>query len=63
MHVRAVERQGSTPWGDGELIPFAMRIVHLTHDAEALARLRLPAEAMALIRQRSGRAYDAALVT
>ena len=39
-----------------------MRIVHLTHDAEALARLRSPAEAIALIRDRSGRAYDPGLV-
>ena len=46
----------------GERIPLAMRIVHLTHDAEALARLRSPAEAIPLIRQRSGRAYDPALV-
>ena len=47
----------------GEQIPLAMRIVHLTQDAEALARLRSPAEAITLIRQRSGRAYDPALVT
>ena len=47
----------------GERIPLAMRIVHLTHDAEALARLRSPAEAIALIRERSGRAYDPDLVT
>src|ERR1035438_668849 len=46
----------------GERIPLAMRIVHLTHDAEALARLRSPAEAIALIRERSGRAYDPGLV-
>ncbi len=47
----------------GEQIPLPMRIVHLTHDAEVLARLRSPAEAITLIRQRSGRAYDPALVT
>jgi HD-GYP domain-containing protein (c-di-GMP phosphodiesterase class II) len=46
----------------GDAIPLAMRIVHLTHDAEALARLRSPAEAVAVIRERSGRAYDPALV-
>jgi HD-GYP domain-containing protein (c-di-GMP phosphodiesterase class II) len=46
----------------GERIPLAMRIVHLTHDAEALARLRSPAEAIGLIRERSGRAYDPGLV-
>jgi HD-GYP domain-containing protein (c-di-GMP phosphodiesterase class II) len=47
----------------GDQIPLAMRIVHLTHDAEALARLRSPAEAVTLIRERSGRAYDPDLVT
>jgi len=47
----------------GEQIPLAMRIVHLTHDTEALARLRSPAEAITLIRQRSGRAYDPELVS
>src|ERR1022692_469587 len=47
----------------GQSIPLAMRIVHLTHDAEALARLRSPAEAITLIRARSGRAYDPELVT
>jgi HD-GYP domain-containing protein (c-di-GMP phosphodiesterase class II) len=46
----------------GERIPLGMRIVHLTHDVEALARLRSPAEAIALIRERSGRAYDPGLV-
>jgi HD-GYP domain-containing protein (c-di-GMP phosphodiesterase class II) len=46
----------------GEQIPLAMRIVHLTHDAEALARLRSPAEAITLIRERSGHAYDPGLV-
>src|ERR1700731_3632289 len=42
----------------GERIPLPMRIVHLAQDAEALARLRSPGEAVAVIRQRSGRAYD-----
>ena len=46
----------------GEQIPLPMRIVHLTQDAEALARLRSPAEAVTVIRERSGRAYDPALV-
>jgi HD-GYP domain-containing protein (c-di-GMP phosphodiesterase class II) len=45
----------------GEQIPLPMRVVHLAQDAEALARLRSPAEAIALIRARSGRAYDPAL--
>jgi HD-GYP domain-containing protein (c-di-GMP phosphodiesterase class II) len=46
----------------GERIPLAMRIVHLANDAEALARLRSPGEAITLIQERSGRAYDPALV-
>jgi HD-GYP domain-containing protein (c-di-GMP phosphodiesterase class II) len=46
----------------GEQIPLPMRIAHLTQDAEALARLRSPAEAIMVIRQRSGHAYDPALV-
>jgi HD-GYP domain-containing protein (c-di-GMP phosphodiesterase class II) len=46
----------------GDQIPIAMRIVHLSHDAEALARLHSPAEAIGLIRERSGRAYDPWLV-
>jgi len=46
----------------GEQIPLAMRIVHLAQDAEALARLGSPQEAVAAIRERSGRAYDPALV-
>jgi HD-GYP domain-containing protein (c-di-GMP phosphodiesterase class II) len=46
----------------GERIPLPMRIVHLAQDAEALARLRSPAEAAAVIRARSGRAYDPGLV-
>ena len=46
----------------GEQIPLPMRIVHLSQDAEALARLRSPAEAVTVIRQRSGHAYDPTLV-
>jgi HD-GYP domain-containing protein (c-di-GMP phosphodiesterase class II) len=46
----------------GERIPLPMRIVHLAQDAEALARLRSPGEAITLIKRRSGRAYDPALV-
>jgi len=46
----------------GEQIPVPMRIVHLVQDAEALARLRSPAEAITAIRGRSGRAYDPGLV-
>jgi HD-GYP domain-containing protein (c-di-GMP phosphodiesterase class II) len=46
----------------GKSIPLPMRVVHLAQDAEALARLRSPDEAVAVIRERSGRAYDPALV-
>ena len=46
----------------GELIPLPMRVVHLAQDAEALARLHSPAEAVAIVKDRSGRAYDPALV-
>ena len=45
----------------GEQIPLPMRIVHLAQDAEALARLRSPGEAITVIQERSGRAYDPAL--
>ena len=45
----------------GERIPVPMRIVHLAQDAEMLARLRTPEEAVTVIKLRSGRAYDPAL--
>jgi response regulator RpfG family c-di-GMP phosphodiesterase len=38
----------------GERIPLPMRIVHLVQDAEALARLRSPEEAITAIQERSG---------
>lgn len=40
--------------------PAEMRVMHLAHDAEALARLRSPGEAISVIRDRSGHAYDPA---
>jgi HD-GYP domain-containing protein (c-di-GMP phosphodiesterase class II) len=46
----------------GDAIPLPMRIVHLTHDMEALARLRSPAEAIGLARDRAGATYDPSLV-
>lgn len=46
----------------GSAIPLAMRIVHLTHDMEAIARLRSPATAMAAATDRSDRTYDPELV-
>jgi HD-GYP domain-containing protein (c-di-GMP phosphodiesterase class II) len=42
----------------GEQIPLAMRIVHVTHDMEAIARRSSPAEALDAVRERRGRTYD-----
>lgn len=43
---------------EGEQIPLAMRIVHLSHDMEAIARLASPADAVAAAGDRAGRTYD-----
>ena len=45
----------------GEAIPLAMRVVHLTHDVEAIARRISPQAAIEAVRDRSGRTYDPAL--
>jgi HD-GYP domain-containing protein (c-di-GMP phosphodiesterase class II) len=45
-----------------EAIPLPMRIVHLTHDMEAVARLRSPGDATRLAQDRAGRTYDPSLV-
>ena len=45
----------------GEDIPLAMRVVHLSHDMEAIGRLYSPADAVAAAADRSGRTYDPAL--
>jgi HD-GYP domain-containing protein (c-di-GMP phosphodiesterase class II) len=45
----------------GEDIPLAMRVVHLTHDMEAIARLSSPEAALAACRDRRDRTYDPAL--
>lgn len=45
----------------GETIPLAMRIVHLSHDMEAIARLFSPARAIEAARERRDRTYDPAL--
>jgi len=45
----------------GEAIPLAMRIVHLTHDVEAIARRLSPQAALDAVRDRRGRTYDPAL--
>jgi HD-GYP domain-containing protein (c-di-GMP phosphodiesterase class II) len=42
----------------GDQIPLAMRIVHVTHDMEAIARRSSPATALETVRERSGRTYD-----
>jgi len=46
----------------GETIPLPMRIVHLSHDMEALARLFSPERALEAARDRRDRTYDPALV-
>ena len=42
----------------GMQIPLAMRIVHLTHDMEAISRRRSPFEAIEAARERRDRTYD-----
>jgi HD-GYP domain-containing protein (c-di-GMP phosphodiesterase class II) len=42
----------------GEEIPLAMRVVHLSHDMEAIGRLYSPAEALDAARERRDRTYD-----
>jgi HD-GYP domain-containing protein (c-di-GMP phosphodiesterase class II) len=42
----------------GEAIPLAMRVVHLSHDMEAIGRLFSPAKALEAARERSDRTYD-----
>ena len=46
----------------GHEIPLAMRVVHLAHDMEAIARLFSPAEALATAAHRRGQTYDPVLV-
>ncbi|HEX4997796.1 MAG TPA: HD domain-containing phosphohydrolase [Terriglobia bacterium] len=46
----------------GEAIPLAMRLVHLTHDMEAICRLKSPEAALQAAADRRGRTYDPALV-
>jgi HD-GYP domain-containing protein (c-di-GMP phosphodiesterase class II) len=47
---------------EGEAIPLAMRVVHLSQDMEAIGRLFSPDHALDAARDRSGRTYDPALV-
>jgi hypothetical protein len=45
----------------GVQIPVAMRVVHLSHDMEAIARLFSPSEAIEAARERRDQTYDPAL--
>lgn len=45
----------------GEAIPLAMRVVHLSHDMEAIGRIFSPARALDAARDRRDRTYDPAL--
>ncbi len=45
----------------GEAIPLAMRVVHLSHDMEAIARIFSPEQALEAARDRRDRTYDPAL--
>jgi HD-GYP domain-containing protein (c-di-GMP phosphodiesterase class II) len=45
----------------GESIPLAMRVVHLSHDMEAIGRIFSPARALDAARDRRDRTYDPAL--
>jgi HD-GYP domain-containing protein (c-di-GMP phosphodiesterase class II) len=45
----------------GEAIPLPMRIVHVTHDMEAIARHNSPGRAMEAARERRGETYDPAV--
>jgi len=46
----------------GDAIPLPMRIVHLTHDMEAIARIFSPARALEAARERRDHTYDPAVV-
>jgi HD-GYP domain-containing protein (c-di-GMP phosphodiesterase class II) len=45
----------------GEAIPLAMRVVHVSHDMEAIGRLFSPERALDAVRERRGSTYDPAL--
>ncbi len=45
----------------GEAIPIAMRVVHLSHDMEAIGRLFSPAKAVEAAQKRRDQTYDPAL--
>jgi HD-GYP domain-containing protein (c-di-GMP phosphodiesterase class II) len=59
------ERWNGAGWpahATGEAIPLPMRVVHLTHDMEAIARIFSPQRAIEAARERRDRTYDPALV-
>jgi HD-GYP domain-containing protein (c-di-GMP phosphodiesterase class II)/DNA-binding CsgD family transcriptional regulator len=45
----------------GETIPLPMRIVHLSHDMEAIGRIFSPGRALEAVRERRDRTYDPAI--
>src|SRR4051794_19820473 len=53
--------KGFPTHAEGEAIPLAMRIVHLTHDMEAIGRLFSGDRALEVARERRDRTYDPAL--
>jgi HD-GYP domain-containing protein (c-di-GMP phosphodiesterase class II) len=50
--------KGYPTGASGEAIPLAMRVVHLSHDMEAIGRLFSPAKALDAARERRDRTYD-----
>ena len=53
--------KGFPAHAEGEAIPLAMRVVHLSHDMEAIGRLFSPDRALDAARDRRDRTYDPAL--
>ena len=53
--------KGFPAHAEGEAIPLPMRVVHLTHDMEAIGRLFSAERALEAARERRGRTYDPAL--
>jgi HD-GYP domain-containing protein (c-di-GMP phosphodiesterase class II) len=53
--------KGFPTHAEGEAIPLPMRVVHLSHDMEAIARIFSPEHAVEAARDRRDRTYDPAL--
>ena len=53
--------KGFPAHAEGEAIPLAMRVVHLSHDMEAIGRIFSPERALEAAQDRRGRTYDPAL--